>query len=160
MAGRELNMTRKSERKVSDERILQVQNLNLKNPQNTQRPILQNINFELRKGEVLGIYGLMGAGRTELCESLFGLHARLSTGAITLEGKAIHFRSPGQAIASGMALVPEDRKKNGIVPDMSVGENISLTVMGKVTKLGLLSAKLQSKLYEKYVSSLRIKVTV
>jgi len=159
MAGREINMTRKSERKISGERVLQVQNLNLKNPQNAQRPILQNINFELKKGEVLGIYGLMGAGRTELCESLFGLHGRLSTGTITLEGKKIHFRSPDQAIASGMALVPEDRKKNGIVPDMSVGENISLTVMGKVTKLGLLNEKLQSKLYDKYVSSLRIKVT-
>jgi len=58
-----------------------------------------------------------------------------------------------------MALVPEDRKKNGIIPDMSVAENISLTVMGKVTKLGLLSENLQSKLYDKYVSSLRIKVT-
>jgi ribose transport system ATP-binding protein len=102
---------------------------------------------------------LMGAGRTELCESLFGLHGRLATGVITLEGRKIHFSSPSQAIESGMALVPEDRKKNGIVPDMSVGENISLTVMGKVTKLGLLNEKLQSKLYDKYVSALRIKVT-
>ena len=159
MAGREVNVTRKSERKTSEERILQVQNLILKNPQNPQRPVLQNISFELKKGEVLGIYGLMGAGRTELCESLFGLHGRLFTGIITLDGKEVHFNSPGQAIASGMALVPEDRKRNGIVPDMSVGENISLTVMDKVTTLGLLSEKLQSKLFEKYVSSLRIKVT-
>jgi ribose transport system ATP-binding protein len=159
MAGREIKVNKKLERTTSQEQILQVEDLLLKNPGNPLRPILKNINFYLNKGEVLGIYGLMGAGRTELCESLFGLHHRSSTGTIVLDGKEVSFKSPGQAIDAGMALVPEDRKKDGIVPGMSVGENISLTVIDKVSKLGLLNAALQSRLYSKHVDALKIKVS-
>jgi ribose transport system ATP-binding protein len=100
----------------------------------------------------------MGAGRTELCESLFGLHHRSLTGSIFLDGKEMHFKSPKTAIAAGMALVPEDRKKDGIVPGMSVGHNLSLTVLEKVSKFGFLNAGLSTKLYNKYVDSLKIKV--
>jgi len=159
MAGREIKVNKKSERKTSDKEMLKVEGLLLKNPTNPLRPILRNINFTLNKGEVLGIYGLMGAGRTELCETLFGLNHRLSTGTITLDGLETKFKSPGHAIDSGMALVPEDRKKDGIVPGMSVGDNISLTVIDKVTKYGLLNGLLQSKLCNKHVASLKIKVS-
>lgn len=158
MAGREISLSQKSERKASKKQILRVENLSLQNPDNANRPILNNINFELKEGEVLGLYGLMGAGRTELFESLFGLHHRSTTGTIMLKGTETHFKSPADAIASGMALVPEDRKKNGIIPGMSVAENISLTVLDKIIKWGLLSEKLESKLYHKQVASLSIKV--
>lgn len=157
MAGREIKVAKKSEKKASDKQMLQVRNLYLQNPASSQRPILQDINFALNKGEVLGIYGLMGAGRTELCESLFGLHHRSLAGTIALDGEETNFKSPIEAIESGMALVPEDRKEDGIVPGMSVAENISLTVMDKVTKFGLLSKKMESKLYDKHVASLKIK---
>jgi ribose transport system ATP-binding protein len=158
MAGREINITKKSEKRTSDERVLSVQNLFLINPANPQRPLLEQINFELYHGEVLGIYGLMGAGRTELCECLFGLQHRLMRGEILLEAQNVNFKSPIEAIESGMALVPEDRKRDGIVPGMSVSENLSLTVMHKVLNLGLISKKLQSKLYDKHVVALKIKV--
>lgn len=158
MAGREIKMTKKLDRNSSSKKILQVQNLLLKDSENPNRPILKNINFDLEKGEVLGVYGLMGAGRTELCESLFGLHHKSLTGTVTVDGIETNFRSPSEAIKYGMALVPEDRKKDGIVPGMSVAENISLTVIDKITKLGFLSRKLQSELYTKQVASLKIKV--
>lgn len=159
MAGRQIKVTNKSGRLISEEQRLSVKDLLLKNPDNPHRPILKNISFNLKKGEVLGIYGLMGAGRTELCETLFGLHPQLTFGTIILDGTKTNFKSPGQAIDSGMALVPEDRKKDGIVPGMSVGENICLTVINKITKFGLLSGALQSSLYNKHVSSLKIKVS-
>ena len=103
--------------------------------------------------------GLMGAGRTELCESLFGLHPRSLTGTITINKEECNFKSPKEAIESGMALVPEDRKKDGFVPGMSVSGNISLTVIDKVTKFGLLSERLESKLCDKHVEALNVKAT-
>jgi ribose transport system ATP-binding protein len=80
------------------------------------------------------------------------------TGSILLNDKEILFKSPIEAIEAGMALVPEDRKRDGIVPGMSVAKNLSLTVIEKVSKFGFLSYDLQSKLFDKHVSSLKIKV--
>lgn len=159
MAGREIKLEKKSEKKAAEQALLQVQNLCLKNPVNPQRPILENICFELKKGEVLGIYGLMGAGRSELCEGLFGLHHRTLSGSVILDGVEKIFKTPLEAIESGMALVPEDRKRDGIVPGMSVSGNICLTVIDKVKRFGLLNKHLESKLYEKQVDALKIKVS-
>lgn len=158
MAGRDISLNKKSESKAFDKQILAVQNWSLTHPFNRSRPILNNINFELRKGEVLGIYGLMGSGRTELFESLFGLNHQSSSGTFTLEGRETNFKSPTEAIAAGMALVPEDRKRNGMIPRMSVAENISLTAIDNILKWGLVNEKLEFKLYNKHVASLSIKV--
>jgi len=159
MAGREIKASKKSVKPVTNEVVLKVENLTLSNPKNTQRPILRNINFNLKKGEILGIYGLMGAGRTELCESLFGLHDRYLKGAITVDGEETNFKSPIVAIKAGMALVPENRKEDGIVSEMTVSENISLAALEKFTRFGLINQNAESKLYYKHVDSLKIKVT-
>ncbi len=159
MAGRKIKASKKLEKRRSGEAMLQVQNLYLKNPEDPHRPILQNISLEVNKGEILGIYGLMGSGRTELCESLFGLHHRALSGAIVLDGETTSFKTPIEAIESGMALVPEDRKMDGIVPGMSVSDNITLTVLDKVTKYGLLNDRLESKLFDKHMAALNLKVS-
>lgn len=158
MAGREVQITKKSSKVVSTQKILEVKNLSLKNPSNPLRPVLENISFDLKKGEVLGIYGLMGAGRTELSECLFGLNHGLVSGTVILEGKNANFKNPISAIDHGLALVPEDRKQDGIIPGMAVSKNISLAVIDKVLKMGFLNSNLESKLYDKHVESLRIKV--
>jgi len=158
MAGRKVKVAKKEKRSLTEESVLRVQNLTLKNPENPQRLLLNNITFDLRKGEVLGLYGLMGAGRTELCESLFGLHHFSMSGQMMLDNKETHFKSPIHAMERGMALVPEDRKRDGIVLGMSVAQNISLTVMDKIEKVGLLNKGLEFDLYTKHVSSLKIKV--
>ncbi len=159
MAGREVKISKKAIRKTNEKQVLHVQNLELQNPENPQRPILRDINFSLYKGEVLGIYGLMGAGRTELSECLFGLHHKTLSGLIKLEDVECNFKNPIEAINAGMALVPEDRKSDGIVPGMSVAKNISLTVQNKIEKFGFLNAGLESKLYDKHVGALKIKVS-
>jgi len=158
MAGRQINVAKKTKKNASHKLILQVQNLVLQHPKMPKRPILKDVSFDMHRGEVLGIYGLMGAGRTELCECLFGLHHGSLTGTIYLEGQETQFQSPIEAIEAGLGLVPEDRKRDGIVPGMSVSNNISLTALDKVLKLGLLSEKLESELYRKHVASLKIKV--
>jgi ABC-type sugar transport system ATPase subunit len=87
--------------------------------------------FTLRRGEVLGVFGLVGAGRTELLETLFGLHAGRATGRFTLAGKPIALASPAAAIAAGLALAPEDRKRDGLVLPMSVAANASLASLDR-----------------------------
>jgi len=86
---------------------------------------LQNISFELRQGEVLGIAGLVGAGRSEIGAALFGLDERVS-GSVCLHGREINPRSPADAIRLGIALVPEDRKSEGLMMQMSVAENATM----------------------------------
>ncbi len=158
MAGREIQVTKKHKKRGKGKTVLEVRNLGLSNPDNPHRPILQDINFTLNKGEVLGLYGLMGAGRTELFERLFGLHPDKCSGTIAINGTEMKFRSPIEAIRAGMALVPEDRKQDGIIPEMSVAENISLTAVEKVMRMGLLNNKAQTGLFRKHVESLNIKV--
>ena len=116
MVGRDLGSISRSE-SVPRETLLSVSNLSTKK--------LQNISFELRKGEVLGIAGLVGAGRSEIGAALFGLDRRL-TGAIELNGREVAPQSPAEAIKLGIALVPEDRKREGLMMQMSVAENAAM----------------------------------
>jgi len=90
---------------------------------------LDHLSFELKEGEILGIYGLMGAGRTELMESIFGLHPASMSGNITVKGKRYIIHQPADAIKAGIALVPEDRKLQGLVLNQSVNKNIGITIL-------------------------------
>ena len=116
MVGRDLESISRRE-PVSGPVLLSVKNLSTKK--------LQNISFELRQGEVLGIAGLVGAGRSEIGAALFGLDERVS-GSVCLRGREIHPRSPAEAMRLGIALVPEDRKREGLMMQMSVAENALL----------------------------------
>jgi ABC-type sugar transport system ATPase subunit len=126
MVGRDLESTSRAQA-VSAESLLAVSNLSTKK--------LQNISFELHRGEVLGIAGLVGAGRSEIGAALFGLDHRLS-GTIRLNGREVAPRSPSEAIKLGIALVPEDRKGEGLMMQMSVSENATL---GRFSKLGFIN---------------------
>ena len=121
MVGRDLEATPRREA-VAGAVLLAVENLCTKK--------LQNISFELRKGEVLGIAGLVGAGRSEIGAALFGLDQRTG-GSVRLNGREIDPRSPAEAIGLGIALLPEDRKREGLMMQMSVGENAMLGNVGR-----------------------------
>ncbi len=99
-------------------------------------PRVRDVSFEVRKGEILGLAGLVGAGRSESLETIFGLRAAKS-GEIELEGRRFHPRSPLDAIRAGIGLVPEDRRGQGIVPDFSVRENLLLAHLGEHAGAGL-----------------------
>ncbi|TWU41953.1 sugar ABC transporter ATP-binding protein [Novipirellula artificiosorum] len=106
-----------------------------------RRPLVDGVSFSVRGGEVFGVFGLMGAGRTELLESIFGLHPRLVTGVIAIDGVNSLFTSPEQALHGGLGLVPEDRKHKGLIPGMSVEQNISLSNLVAMETAGLLSGR-------------------
>ena len=121
------------------------------------RKIVDDISFKAHKGEILGIGGLMGAGRTELMESLFGAHEWYRTGEIYLDGKKIKIKNPTDAIKHGVCLLTEDRKAYGLNLIMSVKENISLANLGKISHRGVLNDKTETIEVNKYRESLNIK---
>jgi ribose transport system ATP-binding protein len=114
---------------------------------------LQNISFELRRGEVLGIAGLVGAGRSEIGAAIFGLDSRL-TGKIILNGREIHPRSPSEAMKRGIALVPEDRKREGLMMQMSVAEN---AILARPARFGLIDAAEEARVLDPVFRSLALK---
>lgn len=159
MVGREINIAKRSSTNANTDQLLSVSNLSLKHPQRKNELLLGNISFTLNKGEVLGIFGLMGAGRTELMETIFGLHAKLATGTIRIEGKEINIQSTADAIEAGLALVPEDRKKDGLVLGLDVRTNICLTTLEDMETMGLLNSQKESSLAKKYTGELKIKTS-
>ena len=119
---------------------------------------LDHLSFDLKQGEILGIYGLMGAGRTELLESIFGLHPASVSGEIIVKGKKYKISQPTDAIKAGIALVPEDRKLQGLVLNQSIRKNIGITILQLLERWGLvLDRKKEDSLAAGYISSLRIK---
>lgn len=103
-------------------------------------PGVRGATFAVRAGEVVGIAGLMGAGRTELARALFGI-APVSGGTVRLAGRALRPRSPAEAIAAGIALIPEDRRLQGLVLDHSVRENLTLPLLGSLRRWGLVASE-------------------
>lgn len=158
MVGRQINMVREEKAvKSHEDTLLRVENLCLAHPEKKGNNILKNISFRLGSGEILGLFGLMGAGRTELMETLFGAHAKRCSGDFYIKGKLISFRSPSDAIKSGIALVPEDRKKDGLVLNLDVQTNIGLTNLEEIGNGILLNERKENALARKYIAELNIK---
>ncbi|EGT5762514.1 xylose ABC transporter ATP-binding protein [Cronobacter sakazakii] len=129
MVGRELTALYPSEPHTPGDEILRVENLTAWHPVNRHIKRVSDLSFSLRRGEILGIAGLVGAGRTEAMQCLFGVWPGRWQGDIFIDGKPVSLRNCQQAIAHGIAMVPEDRKKDGIVPVMAVGQNITLAAL-------------------------------
>lgn len=121
--------------------------------------IVRDVSFELKQGEIVGIAGLVGAGRTELTRMIFGVDSKES-GSVILHGKEIMINSPKEAIKYGLALAPEDRKKDGLCTKLSIKDNISLSNLDTLSnKLGVINRSQESKLNKKSVENLKIKVS-
>ncbi|MBD2703591.1 sugar ABC transporter ATP-binding protein [Spirosoma sp. BT702] len=157
MVGREITSVRRQGAGRVFDTLFLVENLRLKHPIRLQENQLKNITFQVGRGEIVGLFGLMGAGRTELLETLFGLHPKRSSGLVELDGEVIPLKTPGRSINAGLALVPEDRKRDGLVLDMDVKTNISLTALETIEQAGLLNQAKETTLARKYIADLRIK---
>jgi ribose transport system ATP-binding protein len=158
MSGRNTTIKKIITPKKFDSVFLEVDDLYLKHATLPNKNLLSSISFQVHQGEIVGIYGLMGAGRTELLECLFGLHPKRSSGNIVVAGKKLNITSPSAAIAAGMALVPEDRKTEGLLLEHSVRSNMSLTVLHTLEKLGLyIDTKAENELSQKFIYELSIK---
>jgi putative multiple sugar transport system ATP-binding protein len=158
MVGREINnVYPKRERKVVGEIIFQVKNWNAYDP-TLGRNILKDINFQVRKGEIVGFAGLMGSGRTELALSIFGNPDGYKiNGEMDFKGKEVHFKLPENAIDTGVAYVTEDRKGNGLILIQDIKHNITLANLQEISKQGIINNNAEVKVANEYKDSLNIK---
>lgn len=132
--------------------VLEVKNLNIGNR-------VKDANFKLYKGEVLGLTGLLGAGRTELLQGIFGMD-KISSGTILINGKQVKIEHPKDAISLGMGLVPEGRKEQGIFLKLPIKDNMTMVHLKELSnKLGFINNKKLRKIVNKYIGSLAIKTT-
>lgn len=149
MVGRTLDEQFPTVEKEIGEVVLEVKNL-------STDALLKNINLKVHKGEILGLAGLVGAGRTETARAIFGADPKAS-GTILIHGKEAHIRKPKDAISQGIALIPEDRKKHGALLEMTIRENISFISVKDISKAGFVNRSEDKKLSEKYIKELSIK---
>ncbi len=118
--------------------------------------VLENVSFDLRRGEILGLAGLVGAGRTELARTIFGADKRES-GEIIVEGAPVPINSPQDAIALGLGLLPEDRKEQGLILGMAVRQNMSLVDLAEFTHLGFVQRRKETQTVMDYVNRFEIR---
>jgi ABC-type sugar transport system ATPase subunit len=121
------------------------------------RVAVRDVSFEVRRGEILGLSGLVGAGRTELVMSLFGAWGRRCAGSMRVEGREIDVRDPHDAIAHGLGLVTEDRKRFGLVPGLDVKQNATLASLRRIARAGVLDHPAEARLAGHYVRELGVR---
>ena len=137
-------------RPVGTETFLEVKHLKNK--------YLKDVSYELKRGEILGFAGLVGAGRSEMARAVFGID-KLDEGEVWLEGRKIDIRKPADAIKYGIGFVTEDRKKTGLLLKQSIAYNLTLLVVNKFKKMGKVDRKKENEIVEKYAHKLSIKMT-
>ena len=157
MVGREIAAMHYEPHKVSGQVMLQVEDLSLPSPPLSGRPALSNVRFQVHAGEVLGVAGLLGAGRTELLEALFGAATTVPSGTVRLDGRPVRFSNPDQAIRAGIALVTEDRKTLGLFDQMTVAENITIRRLGALAPAGLIDRRAERRAVSESIERLAIK---
>jgi len=157
MVGREIDASTFHSSRTPNDEVLHVERLSLPWPGHVRQWRLEGIDLTVRSGEVVGIAGLMGAGRTELLECLYGSSPETPQGVITLRGRQVQFAHPSEALAAGIAMVTEDRKRYGLVPPMNVREHITLSNLRAAVSSGFVVAKRERELADESIGQLRIK---
>jgi rhamnose transport system ATP-binding protein len=117
---------------------------------------IHDVSLAVRGGEIVGLAGLVGSGRTELAQTVFGL-TPADAGEVLVHGKPVHVRSAAAAIEAGIGYLPEDRKQHGVVPEMAVDENVSLADLSRVARGGMIDRVREREQAQQYVDQLRIK---
>jgi D-xylose transport system ATP-binding protein len=157
MVGREMNQLYPTLERTPGEVVFEARNVTCYDLDRPERKKVDNVSFSLRRGEILGIAGLVGAGRTELVTALFGAYPGRCEAEVWLEGQRIDSRTPLKAIRCGLALVPEDRKHHGIVRDMDVGQNITLSVLGRFARFTRIDREAELAVVSEEIARLGLK---
>jgi ribose transport system ATP-binding protein len=157
MVGRALGDFHRRVQAHKRQETFRAEEVTLKHPERRGDFLVKDVSLSVKHGEVLGIFGLIGAGRTELLETIFGLHPKKSSAAVFVEGRRVAILSPSDAIAAGIGLVPEDRRQEGIIPQMSVGANASLASLARAERFLFVSDRLEEQYVKGYLERLRVK---
>ncbi len=151
MLGRSFEESFPEKNQLIGQEVLRVQNL-------SKKGVFEDISFKLSEGEILGIAGLIGAGKTELVSSIFGKFP-YDKGKIFIRGKEVIIKSPDIAISHGIALIPDDRRNEGLIMSENVRENISITILKRLKRLFIIDKKIEFKEVSKIVDHLDIRCT-
>jgi D-xylose transport system ATP-binding protein len=139
--------------------LLSLKKISVEHPVLANRKLIDDVSFDLREGEVLGIAGLMGSGRTELLMCLFGALGLSHSGTISIDGETVRFGSPAEAIAKGLCLVSEDRKRLGLLLESEVSFNMTLSALNRISTFGFVSLNKEANVAQQFVKDLRIKTS-
>jgi ABC-type sugar transport system ATPase subunit len=150
MVGREVTSLYKRTPVPPGEVLLRIDGLN-------RKPLLKDISLQLRAGEIVGMAGLVGAGRTELCRAIFGVDS-IDSGTIAVNGKVTHFGRPRGAVAEGIALITEDRQKTGLATALPIATNVTMASLAAISRWGVIDHGRERALTEQYQAKLRIKM--
>lgn len=157
MVGRELTQMFPKKEHKRGEAVLEVNNWTVYSPEIHDKQIIKNVSFKVYRGEILGLAGLVGAGRTELAMSLVGAYGSKRLGEIKIDGNQVDIHHPREAIKNGISCLSEDRKNEGLVLGMDIMKNISLASHPKISKRGVINVNEEIHSSENYISMLRIK---
>lgn len=149
MVGREVTSMYTRESLPPGDELLRVDNL-------SRKGLLRNISLTLRAGEIVGMAGLIGAGRTELCRAIFGIDP-VDSGRIFVGGKEIRIGSPREAVRAGIALIPEDRQRTGLAPALPIEYNVTIATLPRLGRYGFLNHSAERGITREYIGRLRIK---
>lgn len=149
MVGREIPTLYQREPVAPGDMLLRVQAL-------TRRPLLKDISLSVRAGEIVGLAGLIGAGRTELCRAIFGIDA-FDSGTVEVMGQALRGGSPREALFRGLALIPEDRQRTGLAAGLSVGQNMTLASLPALSSMGVVNRAREQAVIREQTERLRLK---
>ncbi len=157
MVGREMKERFPKGKRKAGQVIFEVEGLEATDPNDANRKVLDGVSFKVHKGEILGIAGLMGSGRTELVTTLFGEYGKVTSGRIRMNGREIKPKSAREAIEAGFSLVPEDRKKMGLVLIQTILRNISLPNLDQFSKFFSINSNAEMQASMQQAKSLSIK---
>jgi D-xylose transport system ATP-binding protein len=158
MVGRELTEFYPRQHHTRGTPVFSVRHLSVEDPESPGRKIIDDVSFDIYTGEILGLSGLMGSGRTELLMSIFGAPPGPRTGTMTMNGTPVAIRHPNDAIRHGLALVSEDRKRYGLILQASVEHNLSLASLKKFSRTGVIESLHEGKECREMTRELSIKV--
>ncbi|MBN2322811.1 MAG: xylose ABC transporter ATP-binding protein [Spirochaetes bacterium] len=158
MVGRELEERFPKKEHSPKEVVFELRNFTVYDTEYQDIAIIENVSLSLRKGEIVGVFGLMGAGRTELVSSIFGAFGGKKNGSVLVHGKAVEIHEPRDAIVSGMGLLSEDRKRYGLIINQSVSSNMTLASLDRICDFGRINSSKEFYLTGEYVKDLDIKV--
>jgi ABC-type sugar transport system ATPase subunit len=136
---------------------LEIKNLSVEDPNLAGKKLVDNISFNVRRGEVLGIAGLMGAGRSDLLMAVFGAHAGRTTGSVHVEGKKVRITRPSDAIKHGIGFVTEDRKRFGLILDQTILNNMTLAGLKHLSGRFVTNTDVEAAAAERSMRELRVK---
>ncbi|KEJ94286.1 multiple monosaccharide ABC transporter ATP-binding protein [Pseudosulfitobacter pseudonitzschiae] len=158
MVGRDMSQRYPERERRAGDMLMEVQGWNVWHPEHATRQMIKDINFHVRAGEVVGIAGLMGAGRTELAMSLFGRsYGQNISGTVKLKGQVVDTSTVAAAIRSGLAYVTEDRKELGLVLEDTIQRNITLANLSDVSRSGVINEAEETKVAERYRKAMNIR---